>query len=304
MVAVALATPAYSTVTLSYDVTAPTLGPYDVGNLLDDAEIPGGTTPGGGTYNLQSYTDNVGPPGQTFTTLETKHLYALNAISLKGVGDTGGVIDATVTWGVRISEVSGANLIPLKTVTGIPTLTGAVGNEWVKINFSDADVAALSASKQYAFEVYTTDGWFGIDATQGDAAYSGGTAFNSAGPARSFTSNTVGDLALRGYDRTFVVHMAAPPGGPGDVNNSGAADVNDYNIIRDNLEKAVAQFASGDLNGDSYVDLNDFRLWTLAAPPEVVASVSIPEPTAAAMSAVGLLLAAARWRQTRGAIIK
>jgi hypothetical protein len=299
LLTVVLATPARSAVTLSFDVTTPTFGPYDVGNLLDDATIPGGTTPGGGTYNSQAYTDNAGPPGQTFTTLATKHLYALNALSLKGVGDSGGVIDAAVTWGVRISEVSGSNLIPLKTATGIPTLSGAVGDEWVKVTFTGADVATLSASKQYAFEVYTTGGWFGIDATQGDASYTGGTAFNSAGPARSFSNNTLGNIALRGYDRTFVAHMAAPAGGPGDVNNSGAADINDYHIIRNNLEKSVTQFANGDLNGDSFVDLNDFRLWRLSVPPAVAAQAAIPEPGAAGLLLVGFALVASR-RRRRG----
>lgn len=296
--AAALAVPAHCAVTLSVDVTPPTLGAYDVGNLLDDAEIPGGTTPGGGTYNSQAYTDNVGPLGQTFTALATKHLYALNTLSLKGVGDTGGVIDASgVTWAVRISEVSGTNLIPVKTATGIPTLSGAVGDEWVKVNFTGTDVATLFASKQYAFEVYTTGGWFGIDATQGDASYTGGTAFNSAGPGRSFTDHTLGNLANHGYDRTFVAQMVAPPGGPGDANNSGAADINDYHVIRNNLEKAVAQFASGDLNGDSYVDLNDFRLWRQSVPPAVAALAAIPEPGSSALFAAGFALVATGLRR-------
>ena len=75
--------------------------------LLDDAAIPGGTAPGGGGYNQQAFTDNAGPPGQTFTAPATKHLYALTAISVKGAGDGGGGAIDTATWSLEISEVSG-----------------------------------------------------------------------------------------------------------------------------------------------------------------------------------------------------
>lgn len=298
LVALANASGVRGAVTLSYNVNPPTLGTYDQSQLLDDATIPGGTTPGGGTYNSQAYTDNVGPVGQTFTAPATKHLYALTGITLKGVGDTGtSVIDAAgVTWGVRISKVTGTALTPLKTVTGIPTLTGAIGTEWVTVSFTGPEVATLDASQQYAFEVYTSGGYFGFDATQGDAAYAGGTAFNSAGPGRAFTDNTLGNLATHGYDRTFVAQLTAPPGGPGDVDNNGVANLADYNIIRANLEKPAAIFTNGDLNGDSYVDLNDFRRWRSAVPAEVAAMASIPEPATVVLSLCGALFVFSRGR--------
>jgi hypothetical protein len=294
-----LARPALGVVTLTFDANQPTLGTYDQSQLLDDATIPGGTTPGGGTYNSQAYTDNAGPLGQTFSTPATKHIYALTGVSVKGVGDTGDVIgSATTTWAIRISEVSGTNLIPLKTHTGIPTVTGAVGNEWFTISMTGTDAVTLSPSKEYAFEIYTTGGYWGVDATQGDA-YVGGQAFNSAGIARTFANNTLGNLANHGYDRTFATALAAPPGGPGDVNNDTFANIADYHIIRGNLEKSVPIFTDGDLTGDSYVDLNDFRQWTIAAPPEVVASIGVPEPSSMALCAAALALPAVRRRLRR-----
>ena len=174
------ATSAQAAVTITTNAVQPAVGTFDQSQLLDDATIPGGTTPvGGGTYNSQAYTDNGGPPGQTFTTPGTKHLYALTGVSVKGVGDSGGdALTVGNTWGLRISEVSGTNLIPLKTTTGIANVAGATATDWVTLNITGSDVVALSPNKQYAFEVYTTNGWFGIDATQGDAAYAGGTAFN------------------------------------------------------------------------------------------------------------------------------
>ncbi|WP_428306240.1 hypothetical protein [Lacipirellula sp.] len=300
LVAATIASSVHGAATLSFNASPPVLGTYDQSQLLDDATIPGGNTPGGGTYNSQSYTDNGGPLGQTFTAPSTKHLYALTALTLKGVGDTGGVIDAAgVTWAVRVSKVSGTTLTPLKTITGIPTLTGAIGTEWVTLSFTGTDATTLDGSAQYAFEIYTTGGWFGVDATQGDAAYAGGSAFNSAGAVRSFNDNTLGNVAAHGYDRTFVAQLAAPPGGPGDVDNNGVVNLADYTIIRNNLEKPAAIFTNGDLNGDSYVDLNDFRRWRAAAPPEVAALVGVPEPATAALALCGALLVVARGRRLR-----
>lgn len=303
LVVLAIMPRAQGAVTLSSDPNAPVLGTYDQSQLLDDATIPGGNAPGGGAYNSQAYTDNAGPPGQTFTAPATKHLYALTAVSVKGAGDSGGVIDeAGVTWGVRISKVTGTTLTPLKTVTGIPTLPAtAAATDWITLSFTGTDAATLDASQQYAFEIFTSGGWFGIDATQGDAAYAGGTGFNSAGPPRQFTNNTLGNLASHGYDRTFVAQLTAPAGGPGDVDNNGVVNLADYNIIRTNLEKPAAIFTNGDLNGDSYVDLNDFRRWRSAAPPEVAALVGVPEPSTAVLGLCGALLAAAgvRRRQAR-----
>jgi hypothetical protein len=304
---VAIGPAARGAVNLTYDANEPVLGTHDQSQLLDDATIPGGTTPiGGGTYNSQAYTDNAGPLGQTFTAPPTKHLYALTAVSVKGVGDTGtSVIGAAgVTWGIRISEVNGTALTPLKTITGIPTITDAIGTEWITFSFTGTDTATLAPTKQYAFEIYTSGGYFGVDATQGDASYAGGTAFNSAGPARTFTNNTLGNLANHGYDRTFVSQLTAPPGGPGDVNNDGFANIADYNIIKANLEKSAAIFTNGDLDGNSYVDLNDFRRWRSAAPPEIAALAGVPEPSTAALGLVSAMLVASRGRKRRNPTIR
>lgn len=112
---------------------------------------------------------------------------------------------------MRVSEVNGTALTLLKAVTGIPTFTGAAGTEWFTLSFTGTDTPTLAPSKVYGFEIYTTAGWFGVDATQGDAAYAGGAAFNSAGPVRSFTDTTLGNLANHGYDRTFHVALQIVP---------------------------------------------------------------------------------------------
>jgi hypothetical protein len=214
LVATATSAVAFGAVSMSFDAAAPTTGPDDQYNFLDDATVPGGTTPGGGTYNSQSYSDNGGPLGQTFITPGAGPGYVVNAISVKSVGDAGGgVFDAPNTLSLRISSVSGTNLTPVTTSLLVPTLAGnpttAVG--WLTFSLSGADAAALLPDAQYAFEIFSSNGWFGVDATQGDAAYAGGTAFNSAGPVRSFTDTTLGNLANHGYDRTFHVALRAVP---------------------------------------------------------------------------------------------
>jgi hypothetical protein len=292
---------ATAAVQLNFSAAQPTVDSYDQAQLLDDAAIPGGTSPGGGTYNQQAYTDNAGPPGQTFTPPADKHLYALTAISVKGVGDAGGGSLDTGTWSLEISKVNGTQLVALKTFTGITIPTAGAASDWVTISLTGLDVPTLEPNSLYAFELFTSTGWFGIDATQSDSAYAGGTAFNSNGPGRSFAGNTLGNLAERGYDRTFIAQLTAPPGGPGDVSNNGVVDVADFNIMNANFEKAVPMFTGGDLDGNSYVDLNDFARWRNAAPPSalIAAGFAVPEPSTAALAAAAILGSLAIGRRRR-----
>ena len=292
---------ATAAVQLSFGAGQPTVDSYDQAQLLDDATIPGGTSPGGGNYNQQSFTDNAGPPGQTFTAPADKHLYGLTAISVKGVGDAGGGALDTATWSLEISKVNGNEIVALKTYTGIAIPAAGAATDWVTIAISGFDVPTLEANQLYAFEIYTSSGWFGLDATPSDGAYAGGTAFNSAGPGRSFAGNTLGNLADHGYDRTFIAQLTAPPGGPGDVNNNGVVDIADFNVMNANFEKAVPMFADGDLDGNSYVDLNDFARWRDAAPQSalIAAGLAVPEPSTAALAAAALVSSVAIRRRRR-----
>lgn len=214
LIAVAAPMSAHAAVTMSFNAAAPATGPADQFNFLDDATVPGGSAPGGGTYNSQNYSDNAGPPGQTFRTPTGAASYTLSSISVKSVGDGGGgVFDAGQTWGLRVSSVSGTTLTPVNVVTGIPTPvgtgTGDVG--WLTLALSGGDAVSLNPNADYAFELYSSTGWFGIDATQSDAAYANGTAFNSGSGNRNFTDATLGNLANHGYDRTFHVALQAVP---------------------------------------------------------------------------------------------
>ena len=193
--------------TMSFGTAAPTVNGLDQANFVDDATIPGGA------FNQQAFSDNAGPPGQTFTTAGTFEPQFLTGISLKGAntggGNSGGnVFAAGTTWSLRLSSVSGTTLTPIRTYSGIPTVTGAAGNEWFTWSFTGGEVLTLSPSTQYAFEVFSSAGYLGFDAGLDPASYPVGYAFNSTGAARQFGSDTAQD---RGYDRTFHVDIADVP---------------------------------------------------------------------------------------------
>jgi hypothetical protein len=279
---------ANAAVNLSRSATAPTTGALDQFDFLEDAAVPGGFTPGGGgtiTYNSQAYTDNAGPPGQTFTTPAGTASFVLNSVSLKGVADFGGG-STSGEWGIRISQVSGSTLIPQLTSLNVPGVTGALANDWYTFAFTGADAIPLTPSTQYAFEVYTENGWLGFDADTTDS-YAGGTAFNNAGAARSFTDSTLGDLAIHGYDRTFHVGIGDHVFLPGDVDDNGVVNALDFGIIRDHFKQDVTARNLGDLDGDGTVGFPDYLQWRTAAPPALAESLSLsaPEPTSLALMA-------------------
>lgn len=198
---------ARAAVTMTFGTAAPTADGADQANFVDDATVPGGA------FNQQAFSDNAGPPGQTFTTPAGALPLALNSISLKGAntggGNSGGnVFAAGTTWGLRVSTVSGTTLTPVRTYSAIPTVTGSAGNEWFTFSFTGPDVLALAADTQHAFEVFSSAGYLGFDAGLDPTSYPGGFAFNTTGSARQFNSTTAQD---RGYDRTFHVDLTPIP---------------------------------------------------------------------------------------------
>jgi len=288
---------ANAAVNMGFNAAAPATGALDQFSFVDDATIPGGTAPGGGTFNSQAFSDNAGPPGQTFTTPAGVSSFVLKSVALKGAnagGSNFGGFAANTTWGVRISQVtdSGATLVPSLTVTGIPTgTTGATGNEWFTWTFTGADAIPLTPSTLYSFEVYSSAGYLGFDAATSDSAYANGTAFNSAGGARSFANLTTGNLANHGYDRTFHVGIGDHVFVPGDVDDNGTVNALDFGIIRDHFKQSVTARNLGDLDGDGVVGFGDYFEWRSNAPPALAESLSlsVPEPTSVALLATLVL---------------
>ena len=82
---------------------------------------------------------------------------------------------------------------------------------------------------------------------------------------------------------------------PGDYNYDGAVDIADYNLWRASYGQPAisrAGFAAGDGNDDGIVNAADWAVWRDAASGPLGSSLvanAVPEPTAIALSALGLL---------------
>jgi hypothetical protein len=67
--------------------------------------------------------------------------------------------------------------------------------------------------------------------------------------------------------------------GPGDVNEDGATNLADYNIIKMNFFQTMGvSRTTGDLSLDGRIDLADYAIWRNNAPLSELASLGIPEP--------------------------
>jgi hypothetical protein len=111
-----------------------------------------------------------------------------------------------------------------------------------------------------------------------------------------FDNVTNGNFGTNSWFAVDNVALGATAANTADTNFDGSVTIADYGLIRDNIEKSAAPWSNGDVNGSGFVDLNDFRAWTLAAPPEVVALLGVPEPSTATLA---LLLLAGSVRRTR-----
>jgi hypothetical protein len=120
--------------------------------------------------------------------------------------------------------------------------------------------------------------------------------------ATSFT--IVGDATLttpNGFRAPINAIQLGPPVLPGDVNRDGAVNINDFHIIRSNLFKTNQTRAQGDLvGGNGVVDFADYREWKIrAGAGGAGASLSVPEPGAGLLVAIGASLAALASRRAR-----
>lgn len=100
--------------------------------------------------------------------------------------------------------------------------------------------------------------------------------------------------------RNAVTFLSGPPVQAGDVDLDGDVDMTDFNAIKNNFQKTVANRSFGDLTGDTLVDWRDFRQWKtnfpFTPPPATAASGAVPEPASAVLGlmASGILLGVGR----------
>jgi hypothetical protein len=94
--------------------------------------------------------------------------------------------------------------------------------------------------------------------------------------------------AISGKLVALATHFAVTqPGMPGDANKDGIVNGLDFELISDNLFTTQSPGNGGDLDLNAIVNFMDFRIWKNAAPPEIAALYSIPEPTSVALLILG-----------------
>lgn len=84
---------------------------------------------------------------------------------------------------------------------------------------------------------------------------------------------------------------------PGDANEDGNVDLQDFSLLKANFGATTgALWSEGDFNGDGAVDLQDFSL--LKANFGAAAGNNIPEPTMMSLLALGSLALIRKKRQS------
>ncbi|MBC7809158.1 MAG: PEP-CTERM sorting domain-containing protein [Akkermansiaceae bacterium] len=171
--------------------SAPILGIYGISNpnFDDPSNFDGG----------RDFSDNP-TPGQLFVTGNTLPGYFLHNLTVKGIGGFGFGGD----WGLRISSVSGGALTPIYTTT--VNAPGSINTEYVTFNLSSP--LALTGGRQYAYDIYSANGYFGFAR---DTSGASDGAFNT-GNARNFGSTAINDY-------------------PGTVGRTFFADLRDNNVV-------------------------------------------------------------------------
>lgn len=227
--------------TLTFSSSAPAVAVPSIANWIGaayDANNVGGsgTNAAGGANNgtandSSTYVaDSRGAQGQTFLTGSNASGYTLNSITVQvaGYSDnvTGGSASNNTYWAlsntsasflVRVSQVSGTNLIP---VTAEPAMDGGTGNPGVGdsangpgtyLTFALTYPVALQPNTLYAYDIGVAAGTDYFETMGIQAATSAGAHPYTSGSAYVSGASGVGNNTFTAYpgDRVFMVNMTS-----------------------------------------------------------------------------------------------
>jgi autotransporter-associated beta strand protein len=164
----------------------------------------------------QDYTDNGGPPGQTFVIGGTGN-FQMQAFTILGGGGHGGTSSGSsgIDWSIQIGSVD----LGTGAITQLSMETSAVSytSNADYLTFTLDTPVTLSAGTTYSFSLYSSAGWYGLAHSSSDV-YAGGTAFDNdqtttqtgnQAPIRTFN----GFVSPRSYDYVFAVQgLSLAPG--------------------------------------------------------------------------------------------
>ncbi len=174
-----------------------------------------------------------------------------------------------------------------------------VGGQWYA-----AERAFTTTDTQVSWQrnvlAYTTTAanWRLLTLNVGNVTLGAAPGSNLSGPIAGLGLVTVMNTAQIGNEAVWYDYIEISNHlTPGDVNGVGGVTIDDYNVIRTNYRTAVTSRGQGDLNGDGFVDVLDFREWKANFPGAAgFAELPIPEPAAGALAAIGGAAALARRR--------
>jgi len=172
----------------------------------------------------QDFTDNAGPPGQTFFFAPpgdpAPGPFFITAITVKGFANTpasfGGSVN-TGTWTLTLSRVDTGNVLTrIAQETTAPT---AVTDGSAYVTFTLATPVPLALGVTQAFDIFSSNGYFGLAKSSADV-YSGGAAFQHGSIARTAADGAT-ITNVQTVDRTFFINTVTPE--PGSVMMLGIA---------------------------------------------------------------------------------
>ena len=194
--------------TLTLSPVAPTTDQFDV------FQAGFNTATSGTTDNNRDFTDN-NTPGQIFTTGSAAGQQLLS-LTVKGLGAGENVNGANDVFGFRVSTISGTTLTSVVQQTA--SSSAIPNNSTDYVTFTFAAPVGLQANTTYAFDVFSSSGYFGLARN----VNGNGGLFNTFNN-RGFSSTSVnfnGGPAERTFYANITSTVAVPE--PGSVALFGA----------------------------------------------------------------------------------
>jgi hypothetical protein len=200
-VTAALAVAACATVAHATPLTISESGTAPSGNILASQL----TASSGAQDNTHDYTDNGGPPGETFT---VSHNATLSSFTILGRGDAGGG-SSGATWNVQIGSVNPSTGVITQLDNESATFSYSAANDY--LTFGLGNPVSLTAGNLYSFSVFTSAGYYGLAHSNAGSSLSNEYGVNNdqslgqagnAAPARTF--NGVASPNPSGYIYTFA----------------------------------------------------------------------------------------------------
>jgi hypothetical protein len=155
----------------------------------------------------QDFTDNAGPPGQSFTPASA---LSLSAVTVKGFANTGasfgGAVN-TATWTVTISRVDAGNVLTRLSQETAAGTAATSGSDY--LTFTLAAPVPLTSGTQYAFDIFTSVGYYGLAKSTTDV-YAGGSAIQHGSTARASADGAT-FINAQTVDRTFFINPVPVP---------------------------------------------------------------------------------------------